>query len=162
MKASCRGCSAAPCARPSTVLTFLPFVCTANIRHERTGAPSTSTVQAPQTPCSQPTCVPVRPQFSRIVSANVLRCSTSTWCTAPFTRSFRGNLSIGELSDIDAQVVRGPLQGAPDDDRSETKPIFAACGRILHRIEALVRSRGGFAERRCRRLSTLEQVFDGG
>ena len=28
----------------------------------RTGAPSTSTVQAPHTPCSQPTCVPVEPQ----------------------------------------------------------------------------------------------------
>ena len=35
---------------------------TANIRHDRTGRPSTSTVQAPHTPCSQPTWVPVSPQ----------------------------------------------------------------------------------------------------
>ena len=35
---------------------------TANIRHERIGWPSTSTVQAPQTPCSQPTWVPVSAQ----------------------------------------------------------------------------------------------------
>ena len=31
---------------------------TANIRQERTGLSSTNTVQAPQTPCSQPRCVP--------------------------------------------------------------------------------------------------------
>ena len=36
-----------------------PSACTANIRQARTGSSSTSTVQAPQTPCSQPTCVPV-------------------------------------------------------------------------------------------------------
>ena len=44
---------------------------------ERTGRPSTSTVQAPQTPCSQPRWVPVRPQSSRIASASVRRGSTS-------------------------------------------------------------------------------------
>ena len=31
--------------------------------------PSTITVQAPQTPCSQPRCVPVRLHWSRSVSA---------------------------------------------------------------------------------------------
>ena len=46
---------------PSTVSTRQPSACTANIRQERTLSPSTSTVQAPQTPCSQPTWVPVRP-----------------------------------------------------------------------------------------------------
>jgi hypothetical protein len=33
---------------------------TANVRHDRAGAPSISTVHAPQTPCSQPICVAVR------------------------------------------------------------------------------------------------------
>ena len=58
---------------------FLPSACTANIRHERTGAPSTITVQAPQIPCSQPICVPVWPQSSRIASASVRRGSTHGW-----------------------------------------------------------------------------------
>ena len=61
MKASCSGCSAAPRCKPSTVLIFFCCACTANIKQDRTGAPSTSTVQAPQTPCSQPICVPVKP-----------------------------------------------------------------------------------------------------
>ena len=52
-------------ARPSTVVTSAPSAWTASIRHERTGSPSSRTVQAPQTPCSQPTCVPVRPSSWR-------------------------------------------------------------------------------------------------
>ena len=35
--------------------------------------PSMSTVQAPHTPCSQPRCVPVRPQISRNMSARLTR-----------------------------------------------------------------------------------------
>ena len=36
-----------------------PSACTPNIRQDRAGEPSTSTVHAPQMPCSQPRCVPV-------------------------------------------------------------------------------------------------------
>ena len=64
-------------ARPSTVVISCPSACTANIRHERTGAPSRRTVQAPQTPCSQPTCVPVRPSSWRRKSDSSRRGSTS-------------------------------------------------------------------------------------
>ena len=39
-----------------------PSACTASIRQERTGSPSSRTVQAPHTPCSQPACVPLRPR----------------------------------------------------------------------------------------------------
>ena len=38
-----------------------PLAWMASIRHARMGSPSSWTVQAPHTPCSQPTCVPVRP-----------------------------------------------------------------------------------------------------
>ena len=51
---------------------------TANIRQERTALPSMITVQAPQTPCSQPICVPVSPHSSRMVSTSVRRGSTRT------------------------------------------------------------------------------------
>ena len=58
---------------PSTVVTSRPCAWTANIRHERTGSPSTRTVHAPQTPCSQPTCVPVKPRSWRRKSLNRVR-----------------------------------------------------------------------------------------
>ena len=52
--------SGAVLARPSTVVISAPSACTASIKQERTGAPLCCTVQLPHTPCSQPTCVPVR------------------------------------------------------------------------------------------------------
>ncbi len=61
---------------PSIVVTSAPSACTASIRHERAETPSTSTVHEPQTPCSQPRCVPVRPSSSRRKSASVRRSST--------------------------------------------------------------------------------------
>jgi hypothetical protein len=52
-----------PFASDSTVSISAPSACTASVRHERAGRPSSSTVQAPQTPCSQPTWVPVEVQL---------------------------------------------------------------------------------------------------
>ena len=48
-----------------------PSACAASIRQERTASPSTMTVQAPQTPCSQPRCVPVSLSRARRQSASV-------------------------------------------------------------------------------------------
>ena len=39
---------------------FAPSACTANIVHDFTACPSSSTVHAPQIEVSQPICVPVR------------------------------------------------------------------------------------------------------
>ena len=44
---------------PSTVVTSCPSTACASTRQERTGTPSTSTVQAPHSPSSQPCLVPV-------------------------------------------------------------------------------------------------------
>ena len=41
------------------VVMAWPSPCTASIRQERTGSPSSRMVQAPHTPCSQPAWVPV-------------------------------------------------------------------------------------------------------
>ena len=60
-KACCRSAIAPLSARPSIVSTRQPSAWAASIRQPRTGAPSTRTVHAPQTPCSQPTCEPVSP-----------------------------------------------------------------------------------------------------
>ena len=58
---------------------------TASIRHARTGSPSSRTVHAPQTPCSQPTCVPVSSRSPRRKSASVVRGSTTAVRRSPLT-----------------------------------------------------------------------------
>ena len=67
------------------VSTRAPSHCTASIRQPRTIAPSTRTVQAPQTPCSQPTWLPVRASASRRKSTSVVRASTRSCTCSPFT-----------------------------------------------------------------------------
>src|SRR3974390_1346745 len=64
--------------RPSIVVMAEPSACGAKIRQERTVTPSSSTVQAPQTPCSQPAWAPFRPSASRRQSSSVVRSSTSS------------------------------------------------------------------------------------
>src|SRR5262245_23057320 len=54
---------------------------------ERTASPFIRIVQAPHTPCSQPTLVPVRPTSSRKKSTRVLRASTVCSYSMPFTRT---------------------------------------------------------------------------
>src|SRR5579862_665364 len=52
-------------ANPSTVVISHPPICPTATRHEHTGSPFSSTVQAPQSPASHPTLVPVSPRSSR-------------------------------------------------------------------------------------------------
>ena len=75
--AVCSGVSASSFEMPSMVCTTAPSACTASIRQDRTGRPSTSTVQAPQNPCAQETWVPVSFALWRRQSASVVRGSTS-------------------------------------------------------------------------------------
>ena len=82
---------------PSIVVTSVPSACTANTRHERTAAPSISTVHAPHTPCSQPRCVPVRWHCSRRKSARVTRGSTVASCARPLTVSRTGTSCMARL-----------------------------------------------------------------
>ena len=44
---------------PTSLVSVCPSACTANIRHDRAVRPFSRIVQAPHTPCSQPTWVPV-------------------------------------------------------------------------------------------------------
>jgi hypothetical protein len=55
------------------------------MQHDLTGCPSKITEQAPQTPCSQPTWVPVSAKSSRKKSTNVVLGSTSRWWGVPLT-----------------------------------------------------------------------------
>src|SRR5690606_11432650 len=74
-----------PLARPSTVLTVLPATLAAGIRQAQTGAPSTRTVQAPQSPASQPILVPVSPSSSRSTLDSLRRGGTQSETGASFT-----------------------------------------------------------------------------
>src|SRR5690606_35820992 len=74
-----------PLARPSTVLTVLPATLAAGIRQAPTGAPSTRTVQAPQSPASQPILVPVSPSSSRSTLDSLRRGGTRSETGASFT-----------------------------------------------------------------------------
>ena len=62
----------------------------ASTRQPRTILPSTRTVQAPQTPCSQPVCVPISPRSRR-------RKSTR-WRRASMRRDTRSPLTVRETS----------------------------------------------------------------
>src|SRR5258706_15030250 len=94
--------SPGPDATPSMVVMAYPSACTANIRQDRTEAPSMSTVQAPHTPCSQPACAPVSSRRSRRQSSRLMRGSTSSAHVSPLTvkstriRPYRGVVSIGD------------------------------------------------------------------
>src|SRR6516225_10184629 len=114
MKARCSGCSSSGVPRPSTVLIFLPCAWTANIRQDRTASLSRMTVQVPQTPCSQPMCVPVCPQSSRMASTSVLRGSTRMAWLRPLTLSVIWTLSVKDqysLFGLGLLVARRLLRG---------------------------------------------------
>src|SRR5947207_3912325 len=81
------GCSSLPFASPSIVRICCPSAASTSVRHETTRRPSTSTVQAPHCPWSQPFLVPVRPMCSRSASSTVVRESTFSDLLSPLTRS---------------------------------------------------------------------------
>src|SRR5437763_2147085 len=83
--ASCSGLSPSAGVSPSIVVTVAPSHCTASSKQARALSPSTSTVQAPHTPCSQPTWVPVSPRSSRRKSLSARRGSISRSTTTPLT-----------------------------------------------------------------------------
>src|SRR6478752_5473035 len=88
LKPSCNGWSAPLLGRPSTVMTSAPSACTANMVHDFTVFPFSSTVHAPQLLVSQPTCVPVNPSCSRI------KCTSSSLGSAATSRSLPLILSL--------------------------------------------------------------------
>ena len=81
----CRSAMALRSVSPSMVSTMAPSACTASIRQLRTERPSIMTLQAPQTPCSQPTWVPVRRSVWRRKSARCRRAATEAQTGLPLS-----------------------------------------------------------------------------
>src|SRR5205814_10110126 len=69
----------------SLVVIFLPAAADTGVKHERIGAPSRCTVQAPQSAMPQPNFVPVMPSESRSTQRMGVSASTSAWSCLPLT-----------------------------------------------------------------------------
>src|SRR6266566_2360500 len=126
------------------VVTLSPSTWTASIRQERADLPFTSTVQAPQTPCSQPTCVPVSISSWRRKSASVVRTLTSRWNAIPFTSTltFRDS-SMGLFQRTQHHGVRN------------TFPVPGVDVCVVHGLQPVAGLRD-LVEQRRRGLSALE------
>src|SRR5579872_1560178 len=85
-KESCRRPNSGGRARnPSTVVISQPSAWPVATRHAVTGSPSSSTVQAPQSPASHPTLVPLSPRFSRSTFDSRSTGLTANSTACPFT-----------------------------------------------------------------------------
>ena len=71
--------------RPSMVVIFFPATALTGVVQERTGWPSTCTVQAPHSAMPQPYLVPVSVSFSRITHSKGMSAGASTWLRLPLT-----------------------------------------------------------------------------
>ena len=109
--------------RPSTVVTSWPSACAAETRQEQTGCPSNKTVQAPQSPASQPTFVPVRPKRSRRTRDSRSAGGTATDTLRPLTTKLRSACALG----------LGGLITLISDRSLRRRPALAKSGSALHR-----------------------------
>src|SRR3984893_12369536 len=67
------------------VVTRFPSTAFSGSTHERTAAPSTCTVQAPQSAMPHPYLVPVSDRWSRSTQRSGVSASASMFCVAPLT-----------------------------------------------------------------------------
>src|SRR5207249_4912501 len=147
-KASCNGLRPSAGVRPSIVVTAAPSHCTASSRQARALQPSRSTVQAPHTPCSQPTWVPVSPRSSRRKSLSERRGSISRSTTTPLTvrrtpmatyDSVPRNvplLEVRALHGVDLVVEAGTITGL-------IGPNGAGKTTLFHCVSGLIPPEGG-------------------
>ena len=128
--AFCSARSSSDRDRPSIVSTRQPSACTASIRQPRTMSPSTRTVQAPHTPCSQPTCEPVSPSSSRRKSTRCWRARHAAASPARRSLSVRCRERVPcalqqHLGEVTAWW-RNCCRGRPADSRSCSRSFFAS------------------------------------
>src|SRR5439155_4713474 len=90
----------------------------------RTARPSSSTVHAPHTPCSQPRCVPVSSSVWRRKSASVRRTGTSASRRAPFTVRL-----------IARDALMRFLEGAPREHGGELPAIGGRDVHVFHAVQ---------------------------
>ena len=115
----------------------------ASTRQESTGSPSTSTVQAPHSPSSQPCLVPVSCRSSRSTSSSVLCGAKSASRASPLTRNVprtRGR-TIGQSGSdlrvmirlIVAHLAPSPLHRESRGTRGDGRVATTASASPAHR-----------------------------
>src|SRR5215469_8895500 len=160
VKPSCSGCSSLAAASPSTVSISWPSAWTANIVHDLTGVPSTSTVHAPQLLVSQPVWVPVSRSPYRIRWASSSRGSTSAVFFSPLMvneirRTGTSPASSRAGSEYNVVISGRPLrrlaadaaQDALDERRHNVPLVFRTAPVVCPGPGRRGRQRGGFADR---------------
>src|SRR5829696_1807466 len=128
------------------------------MRQDRALWPSTSTVHAPHTPCSQPTCVPVSPSSCRRKSASVTRVSTSRRYPLPLTVS-----AISFMSGM--SVLLSSCRGLFERTVCEhARKVLSVLGSHIGVRDGFELCRFGGCGPECRRHSFLpfERAFDRG
>src|ERR1700722_1257458 len=151
---SCNGCRCSRSdASPSTVVMLWPSTCAANIRQERTAAPSTITVQAPHTPCSQPTWVPASKRSWRRKSFSSNRDSTLRRYGVPFTVTVISCRSALTARPFVRSRQRPNRQDAGDMTLIVLAGVDAAAG-----IDGALHERGGFGDFALADLSADQRV----
>src|SRR2546428_8037704 len=110
---------------PSTVLTRWPAQARPSTRQDSTGAPSTSTVQVPHSPSSQPCFVPVSPRSSRRTPSSVLWGANATSTGSPFSSSAIFALASGIVPkrNLDNRVVGRQLSRSPSRRPSHARNL---------------------------------------
>ena len=103
------------------VVIGLPATAPTRARQERTGWPSTSTVQAPQRPSPQPYLAPVRSRSSRRTLSKVRSASASMRRLDPLTRS-SVTLPIGDPLGVDRSSRRVPGSRFYPKEPSASRP----------------------------------------
>ena len=123
-------------ASPSTVVISHPATCPAATRHAQTGSPFSRTVQAPQSPASHPTFVPVSPRSSRSTRERrrVPRRVTST--RRPFTENEINSAPslIRSFSVIAMSAApHAGFQSAPHQRQRRIAPVFCRGAHVINR-----------------------------
>src|SRR5690348_343017 len=125
-------------ARPSTVVTSHPATWPAATRQAHTGSPSSSTVQAPQSPASQPTFVPVRPRSSRNTRERRRLPATLTSTLRPLTEKEMSCDCTGDVG-VCAATSGSPhasFQRSPDQSYRGIPPVLGRCPDVVNRRQS--------------------------
>ena len=138
--ACCIGCSSPSGASPSIVVTSRPSARKAGIRQLWTGMPSSQTVQAPQSPASQPFLTPNKPWSRRNVLQALARRGSAE-SLLPLTVKFMCR-SVRQLGADLLGVVVGQvaLVGAPSRARRRSSPSSGMAASIAWRSSPAVGS----------------------
>src|SRR5712671_3983251 len=112
------------------VSTSRPSIWPASIRQEFTGLPSTITVQAPQSPTSQPNFAPVRLNWSRKSLSSVVSGGTLALRVSPLTLTLNVTFTIGSLRSLRLRQRPGAFQRTFCEHRDQMPPVLGRSAKI--------------------------------